>query len=198
MMKNILKVLSKPGVRPEIHGVAPTQHLPENNGSTNNVDIYVKPVKSRMLDRWLDKVVAFSGSEFVFVVILVGCLTWALLGIPYGSSNAWVVSISDIQAILNHAYDSLLVRQQLNGYDNEMMAIAQVQSRILSHARMMKKLGHEKEKEVPAILVTTGQCPLELDVALPQETRFGRLITTFSHVCGHLGTLACFWVAVFV
>jgi len=41
----------------------------------------------RLLDRWLDKVVEVSGSEFVYFTIIVALLVWAFLGIPFGRSN---------------------------------------------------------------------------------------------------------------
>ena len=46
-------------------------------------------IASRLLvDRCLDATVGFSGFAPVFVTIVSGVLTWALLGIRYGTSKA--------------------------------------------------------------------------------------------------------------
>lgn len=44
-----------------------------------NVNTYNLTTKARRLDRWLDKVVEFSGSELMFLIIILVLLSWALL-----------------------------------------------------------------------------------------------------------------------
>lgn len=70
--------------------------------------IYLGTRKSRMLDRWLDKVVALSGSNVVIVFTIIALLTWALLGIKFANRTGWRVGISDAQAIINMVFDSFL------------------------------------------------------------------------------------------
>ncbi|KAE8369176.1 Low affinity iron permease-domain-containing protein [Aspergillus caelatus] len=203
-MDRFMDILRKPGAKPEIQGVAPTQHVIGKEAlDYSDVKGYIPKSKPGMLDRWLDFVVRVSGSEPVFFLILAGLLTWALLGIKYGSTDSWQVLISDIQAIVSYIFDSFLVRQQLNAYEEEMIVAAELESRILSHKRMLEKL-HQKlnaEDEAKTThlvhLVKAHQNALEFGTELPTETRFGRTITWFSHVIGHLGTITLFWVGVF-
>lgn len=66
------------------------------NVSLKNDNTYTIMAKSRFLDRWLDKVVMASGSEFVYFLIILGLLVWAFLGILFGTPNTWQVIISDV------------------------------------------------------------------------------------------------------
>ena len=106
-------------------------------GSKNDVKGYTIDRKARLLDRWLDAVVRASGSEIVFFTILAGIFAWAFLGISFHDTLDWQVLISDIQAILSYMFDSLLMRQQLNSYDETLAAAAQLRSRALSNRRML-------------------------------------------------------------
>ncbi|GFF87525.1 low-affinity iron/zinc ion transport protein fet4 [Aspergillus udagawae] len=205
-MNRFMNFLAKPGAKGEIQGVAPTQFIEKDGLAIDepNATGYVPKSKPRMLDRWLDFVVRMSGSEPVFFFILAGLLAWALLGIKYGTSDLWQVLISDIQAIVSYVFDSFLVRQQLNAYDEEMTVAAELQSRILSHRRMLERLdletdrkGPEKQARLTMIVAQYRNAP-EFSAELPTEGRFGRTVTWFSHVLGHLGTVTLYWVGVFV
>jgi low-affinity ferrous iron transport protein len=108
-MQQLLKLLRAPGARRPIEYAAPTQvvvkvdqHGKDEgvNSSVEGANTYTVLAKTRLLDRWLDKVVQYSGSEFIFCTIIVALLTWAFLGIPFGKSNNWQVGISDAQAII--------------------------------------------------------------------------------------------------
>jgi hypothetical protein len=70
--------------------------------TVKNINTYAATAKARLLDRWLDKAVEASGSEFVYFTIIIALLTWAFLGIPFGRSNTWQVAISDAQAIVQY------------------------------------------------------------------------------------------------
>ncbi|KNG88845.1 low affinity iron transporter [Aspergillus nomiae NRRL 13137] len=184
-MDRFMDILRKPGAKPEIQGVAPTQHV-DGEEHADHLDIkgYVPKSKPKMLDRWLDFVVRVSGSEPVFFLILAGLLTWALLGIKYGSTDSWQVLISDIQAIVSYIFDSFLVRQQLNAYEEEMVVAAELDPRPgESHPPNQPRQGAPDRARVRA--------------ELPTETLFGRTITWVSHVIGHLGTIILFWAGVF-
>lgn len=207
-MNRFMNVLSKPGAKPEIQGVAPTQFTEKDGLAIDkpNATGYQPKSKPRMLDRWLDFVVRMSGSEPVFFFILAGLLAWALLGVKYGNgaTDLWQVLISDVQAIVSYVFDSFLVRQQLNAYDEDMTVAAELQSRILSHRRMLAKLDLETDKQDPekharlTRIVTQYRDAPEFNAELPTETRFGRTITWVSRVLGHIGTVTLFWVGVFV
>src|SRR5271168_2607951 len=104
VMERIFKALRAPGARYAVEYAAPTQMVMDEvqykndesaNVSVENANTYTATAKSRLLDRWLDKVVEWSGSEFIFFTIMAALLTWAFLGIPFGQSNDWQVGISD-------------------------------------------------------------------------------------------------------
>ncbi|KAE8372263.1 Low affinity iron permease-domain-containing protein [Aspergillus bertholletiae] len=203
-MERFMNMLRKPGAKPEIQGVAPTQYV-AGKEFIDHPDIkgYIPKSKPKILDRGLDFIVRLSGSGPVFFLILAGLLAWALLGIKYGSTDSWQVLISDIQAIVSYIFDSFLVRQELNGYEEEMVVAAELESRILSHKRMLAQVQQKLEaqdKETLAHLVSQAraQDTLEFGAELPSETWFGRSITWVSHVIGHLGSITLFWVGVFV
>ncbi|KAF7588926.1 low-affinity Fe(2+) transport protein [Aspergillus hancockii] len=203
-MNRLIGSLRKPGAKPEIQGTAPTQRLAGQGGIDKpNVTVYTPRMNIGTLDRWLDIVVRVSGSEPVFFLILAGLLTWALLGIEYGSTDSWQVLISDVQAIISYVFDSFLVRQQLNAYEEEMIVAAELQSRTLSHKRMLAKICqnmNEKDKQRNSDLadfVMEHRVTLGFSTQLPSETWFGRAITRLSHVFGHLGTVSLYWAGVF-
>src|SRR6202035_3711357 len=148
-MEQIFKAIRAPGARRAIECAAPTQVVVSDdqykngeavNISIENINTYTALTKTRLLDRWLDKVVEFSGSEFIFFTIIVALLTWAFLGIPFGQTNDWQVGISDAQAIINMIFDAFLMRQQLNSYDSIMFVSASLRSRISSNKRMLRGL----------------------------------------------------------
>lgn len=205
-----MKAARKPGAMGAVQGEAPLQSFPEE-ASYEDKEKALDPFsvlfeeKSRLLDRWLDKIVQASGSETVFYGIMIALLTWALLGIPFGRTENWQVIISDVQAIFSYAFDSLLVRQQTNMYEREMHVAAQMQSRIRSHLRMLSKaedkLSPEQKTRLAAICnqeavesAENGDCQL----LLPTEGRFGWFITKVSHILGHIVVAGVFWIAVIV
>ncbi|PYH92638.1 metal ion transporter [Aspergillus ellipticus CBS 707.79] len=195
-MDRLMKVLRKPGAKPAIEGIAPTQHLDDHNAE--NIAGYVVVPKQRILDRWLDWVVCASGSKFVFFLILTGLLTWALLGIPYGRMASWQVIISDVQAIVSYIFDSFLVRQLLNGYNDEMVALAQVQSRLATHARILTALARDTSTNSQALAQSPLPDVAKMKTPLPKESRFCRCISAVAHVLGHPIIVVLFWVGVFV
>ncbi|KAH8703299.1 Low affinity iron permease-domain-containing protein [Talaromyces proteolyticus] len=200
VMQRFLRVISKPGAKPEIQGSAPTQHV---EGEDNNPAGFTSATKAKVLDRWLDRVVVISGSKAVFGIIFIGLVTWAFLGIPYSDLDIWQVLISDIQAIISYLFDSLLVRQQLNQYDDEMLVAVQLKSRLSSHNRMMTKLSQELNKEELVALAAESETSqhrhtADFQTELPSENRFGRFVTAFSHVIGHLISVSIYWITVLV
>ncbi|KZZ94113.1 metal ion transporter [Ascosphaera apis ARSEF 7405] len=194
-MGRIAEALKAPGRKPEIRSAAPTQRV--HDQAVDSVVGYVVMPKQRLLDRWLDAVVAASGSEVALFITLSALVAWALLGIKWHGEDKWQVVISDIQAIVNYIYDSLLVRQQLNAYMDEMVAAAQVQSRLLSHERMLLTLGEWRQAGHDI------SDDFHIDVAamktpMPKETLFGRFIEFIASIFGHLYTIIIFWIGVLV
>jgi low-affinity ferrous iron transport protein len=145
MLRNIMiramALLRQPGRKGEIRGTASECILVAGNAPSDEEKAcagFAQAIKHSRLDRWLDAVVAFSGSCIAFFVIVGGVVIWCLLGIRFGTDENWQVIISDVQALLCYIYDSFLVRQLLNKYEDDMSAIAQLTSRSDSHLRMLR------------------------------------------------------------
>jgi low-affinity ferrous iron transport protein len=182
-----------------------------SNATTSKLDALTTTsmVRSNPLDRALDALVAASGSQTVFFLILLGLLLWALLGIPYGQDPDWQVGISDAQALISYFFDSLLMRQLLNGYTRQIRVTAALRSRGVSVRRMLRdvqlKVWKGEARCVEAVVAGATHGVVgdkqEVDKAgfaskLPSENWLGRLSTTTSKVFGHLVTVCGYWVCI--
>jgi low-affinity ferrous iron transport protein len=187
-MERFIRLICAPGAKGAIEGTAPTQTMSDDN------EIHYKPsVKARLLDRWLDNIVEFSGSEYMFFLIMSALLSWAFMGIRFGASNDWQILISDVQAILNYIFDSLLMRQQLRGHERNLEVSACLRSRCVSNKRMLKEIiesGQYEKMESPEIH--------QEQIELPSENWFGKMYTRASFFLGHIITIFMFWVGIFI
>jgi len=209
ILNTVNAVLSAPGTKREIRAAALTQHtLPVHDGKTaasssvtdndesfDNSGYYVTP-KQRRLDRWLDKVVAWSGSEPVFLFILAALLAWAFAGIKLHTDENWQVAISDVQAIVSYIFDSLLMRQQLNAHEEALVAVAQLRSRATSHRRMLGLLLEQQPVKRHEGEQTKTQPEPPFQLSLPEESRFGRFVTRASVLLGHIGFICVYWISI--
>ena len=111
-MDKVLKVLRSPGAAKTYEGVAPTQLVLKSgplgkevaatatpqtasaSASQEKIHEYAIKAKTRRLDRWLDTIVELSGSQWTFYTIVITLLTWAFLGIRFGTNNDWQIVIS--------------------------------------------------------------------------------------------------------
>ena len=206
VLQTILRALRNPGARRAIECTAPTQLVAaklDDQGTAVSVALdgandYTKVAKPRMLDRWLDKAVIFSGSQFVFFFIVAALLLWALLGIRFGQDNDWQVVISDVQAVVNMVFDAFLMRQQLNSHESIMFVTACLRSRVTSNKRMLKSLmASGKYKLVkPTQFEELEQSEFAAD--LPPENWFGQISTTASMLIGHIVSVCLFWVGILI
>jgi low-affinity ferrous iron transport protein len=196
----IMGWLQSPGARTELrfaakipvadHGGVKALTLPDKEGPlVGQTDVSFSPVvKTKRIDRWLDRVVELSGSESVYVAFLVGLLVWAFLGIPYGSTSPYKIIISDVQAIVNLVFDAFLMRQQFNQHDNLLMVAGTLRSRMQSRKRMIAQLMSEGR------LVLTDATRFSALVRgldayqLPKESRLTRVSSAASWFLGHIGT----------
>lgn len=209
MSSKILGWLRSPGARAELQFAAPSQVVQEPNTVPDQVekqnhvvtlanDQYVSLVKERRLDRWLDRVVEISGSEFVYAAILLGLLVWAFLGIPFGNVSSYKIIISDAQAIINLVFDAFLMRQQFNEHDNLLMVAGSLRSRISSHKRMLRHLVATGQiSKIDAARFQELSCAEGLDI-LPKESLMTRISSFMSWFLGHIGTVAGFWCCIFI
>ncbi|KAH6604507.1 low affinity iron transporter [Trichoderma cornu-damae] len=216
MFKHIVNFLAAPGTKGAIEDQAPTQHVfPDSSISdkkniaivnddskeskpAGNVAGYVMRTKSSKLDRGLDALVKVSGSEPVFLIIVAGLLAWAIAGIWYGQSDNWAALISDIQAIISYLFDSLLMRQQLNGYERQVRVSASLRSRILSQRRMMRQVlaSGRYKRAYPQDVENSPSSKFGPD--LPTENWTGKVSNYFAAFLGHFGTICIYWVGIFI
>ncbi|KAJ5392009.1 Low affinity iron permease-domain-containing protein [Penicillium cosmopolitanum] len=209
-----MKFFLSPVFRCAIEGTAETQHcaseVKPKSGSDHVITTidetddagYKAKSSPRLLDRWLDAAVRFAGSAPVFLFIVAGLLTWALLGIRFGQSDVWVAAISDVQAIMCYIFDSLLMRQLLREYSEQQEAMVQIQSRCTSHRRMLEAI---KEKLGPEGIARAAELckddpPLPpLDQGLDRAAGpFARLVIWSAKAFGHVTTVGLYWVGIFV
>lgn len=211
-MGRFVQFLCAIGARVEIEYAAPTEVVVDvgkdgeekfatgfttnNNNKKNNT--YAFRPKANRFDRWLDRVVEISGSQFVFFSILGALLAWAFLGIPFGQVTDWQVGISDGQAVINLVFDSFLMRQQLNAYRETMIVSCCLRSRSISHKRMLKSLMESRkyDKVNPARFHELNQT--EFVSELPKENLLGRISTSVSVFLGNIATVIGFWVCMFI
>jgi low-affinity ferrous iron transport protein len=206
-MERVIQFLCAIGAKREVECAAPTQVVVEvdQDGkkgaatvSVENINTYTAKSKTRLLDRWLDRVVEFSGSEFIFFVILGALLGWAFLGIPFGQKTDWQVGISDSQAIINLVFDSFLMRQQLNAYDQTLIVLCCLRSRTKSHKRMLKALLEDGKYEKVSPTQLRERKETKFATELPTENLLGRICTAVSGFLGHIVTVIGFWVCILI
>lgn len=198
-----------PIFRCEIQGAAETQTVSFEHDPKAGVDIheigesvsgYKVKASPRIVDRWLDIVVRVAGSAPVFLVIVSGLLTWALMGIRFGNDDIWIAAISDVQAILCYVFDSFLMRQLLREYSELTAAVVEIKSRCSSHHRMLSKvkarLGPEQTRRVAALCQNEPLQPLEH--GNQAQSPFAKCIIFTAQMFGHLVTVVLYWVCVLV
>jgi low-affinity ferrous iron transport protein len=191
-MNKTAKFFLSIGARGETKATAATQFpSSKEEGKRAATDVvYLGTRKTKMLDRWLDKIVALSGSNAVLLCTVVALLTWALLGIKFADRTGWQVGISDAQAIINMVFDSFLVRQQLNAYDETLVILCQLQSRAESHRRMLRALGScQRGSLVASRRLLVQHLPT-------QDGVFARFCVSASAFMGHIGTVTAYWVCI--
>lgn len=217
MFQHIKHWLATPGAKGAIQDRAPTQHAFAKTGisdekhaaivcdskqsepeATENVTGYVAHKKSNKLDRWFDTLVAASGSQPVFLFLVAGLLVWALTGIWYADNENWAALVSDIQAVISYIFDSLLMRQQLNGYERQVQATASLRSRVQSQKRMFRQvLASGRYKRAHLHDVETSHSH-NFGPDLPTENWTGRASNYFAAFLGHFGTICMYWVCIFI
>ncbi|KAM0513969.1 hypothetical protein ACHAPE_007324 [Trichoderma viride] len=215
MFKQIIDFFTSPGAKGAIEDAAPTQYIftdpvssdekkpavigeAERGIAAKNITGYVDHVKKGRLDRWLDKVVKASGSQPIFFIMIAGLLVWAFLGIPYGQSDNWAAVISDVQAIISYFFDSLLMRQQLNGYERQVRISACLRSRVQSQKRMLRQILASNRYNKPSFEEIENFHSGKFDLDLPQESWINRASNHTAVVLGHFGTICVYWICIFI
>ncbi|PYI14505.1 Low affinity iron permease [Aspergillus violaceofuscus CBS 115571] len=197
-----------PAFRCEVEGIAETKWL--ESGMDAKVDMRdtlnneVSGLRARrspkLVDRCLDVMVRVSGSVPVFLIILAGLLTWALLGIRFGNVSVWIASISDVQAMLCYVFDSFIMRQLLRQYSDQREALVELQSRSHSHQRMLadvrKKLGRGGVCQVAE--KCNAERPESVDYSLNTQSLLVRGIMYSARALGHVLSSLLFWVCVVI
>lgn len=197
MMNTLATFFCSIGARGAVCEAAPT-HLPLSQKDETDATIKsmsINTVKVKRLDRWLDKVVAASGSNTVLFCTVAALLGWALAGIKFSQNTGWQVGISDAQAIINMVFDAFLVRQQLNAHEQGLVVACHLQSRTLSHKRMLRTLSHmEKPQQVDSPQRDTSDTRADL----PTEDMIGRICNAVSEFMGHTATVIAYVICIIV
>lgn len=200
-MSAFLRMLRSPGATRDVVAAATTQY-PEasktgSDRAVKDVPGYTVKAKPGLLDRGLDHVVHASGSAPVFIFIQTLLLVWAFLGIPFYKTTIWPVVISDSQAIFSYIFDSFLMRQQLNGYNENLTVVAEIRSRSRSTKRMLNIVTNQLGGDAQQIVRDLASRPL-IEVQLPRESLFTKCITLSANALGSIYFVTFYWVCIFV
>lgn len=189
MLSNLSKVL-KFGSKQPVDGVAESIQL-DKETDTFEIVTGLSFNKGR-LDRWLDYLVSCAGSRTVFLFCNTGLVIWGFMAIPTHASLNWQAIIADVQALFTYVYDSLLMRQELNSYDQGLSAAAQLMSRGSSISRMLR---HNTWKRTS--LLESYSHRIE-DVRLPKENWLDCTSTMFSRYLGSIPVLCAYCIGIFI
>jgi low-affinity ferrous iron transport protein len=193
----------------EIEGAAETQQAAvvlDSKVDTGIVSVeetfsgYKVKKSPRAVDRWLDVVVNLAGSPPMFLFIVSGLVAWALMGIRFANSDIWVAVISDVQAILCYVFDSLLMRQLLREYSEQLSAMAETKSRCNSHRRMLAKVKEKLGPESVRHLVESynGEALRPLDHGVRTQSCFAMWIIFSAKMFGHITVVGLYWIGIFI
>lgn len=206
-MQSILRALRSPGAMRAVSGVAPSQ-FPESppsagkpptntTGNCPRAPGYAPKKKAGKLDRGLDLVVRASGSLVAFLLIQLLLVTWAFLGIAFHGFQLWPILISNAQAIFTYMFDSLLMRQQLNGYTESLTIAAELQSRSNTIRRMLCQVVAWLDSDVGEVSPLAHNTSAG-EEELPHEDNFTRVISRCSMALGHVAFVAVYWTCIVV
>lgn len=194
------RALCRPGATRDVVASAASQFPDEakvQHGRANDAPGYSVRVKPGLMDRSLDRVVRASGSIPVFIFIQLLLVAWALLGIPFHDATIWPVIISDAQAIFSYIFDSFLMRQQLNGYNENLTVVAEVRSRARGSQRMLLLVRNQLGSKMHHTLASVSCRPME-QVHLPTENKFTKCITWSASALGHIYFIVFYWACIFL
>ncbi|GAB7336936.1 hypothetical protein MBLNU13_g01775t2 [Cladosporium sp. NU13] len=208
-MNRLLETFRRPGRRQEVPGLAPTQRhgwsrfeecVSCDPSQACGHKGYQTKTKERRVDRWLDMVVRASGSEPVFLIIMAALLAWAFAGVKLYHEIDWQVMISDVQAILSYLFDSLLMRQQLNGYEEALRVSAELRSRGASNLRMLRQITRDSCGGRCLPETKHGKAPARTQFSpdLPSDSLLGRVTTFVAGCSGHVLAVGFYWSTIVV
>lgn len=212
-MSKIIQALSSPGAMRAVRGTAPSNipkpapETPSSNGSakelvaTNELDYtpgYVPKKRAAALDRALDAVVHASGSTIAFIVIQAVLVAWAFLGIPFHGHQLWPIFISDAQAIFSYIFDSFLMRQQMNGFTESLTVAAELRSRSETNGRMLAGVLLSLDDDDIGMVRAVAHNAVEIDLRLPVENAFTKVIGWMAMALGHIAFTAVYWATIII
>lgn len=102
-----------------------------------NTNISFTGLHKSFMDRTLDKLVIWAGSQFMFYLMWVILIIWVVIGAVYNAPFNWQVVMQDGQSIQCYFWDTLLTRQQLTSTHEQVLVIAQLRSRIQTFKRFL-------------------------------------------------------------
>lgn len=96
----------------------------------------------------LNSITNIAGSYFVFISTIALLLIWAILGGVLGTTETWQIVMQDVSSIQCYVSDTLLMRQQQNGFRDLLKTIGELRSRNRSLVRMLRNLTPSQRQEV--------------------------------------------------
>lgn len=102
-----------------------------------NTNISFTGLQKSFMDKTLDKLVIWAGSQAMFYLMWVILIIWVVVGAVYNAPFNWQVVMQDGQSIQCYFWDTLLTRQQLTSTHEQVLVIAQLRSRISTFAKFL-------------------------------------------------------------
>ncbi|KUJ20485.1 Low affinity iron permease, partial [Mollisia scopiformis] len=91
-----------------------------------------------------------AGSYIVFITTIVLLVLWAILGGVFGATQTWQIVMQDASSIQCYVSDTLLMRQQQNGFIELLKTIGELRSRNQTLVRILRTLSPGQRHEVLA------------------------------------------------
>lgn len=171
-----------------------------NNGNYETSHTFAG-LKRGLLDRVLDVIVIWAGSQFMFLLMWVILIAWIVVGIVYSAPFNWQVVMQDGQSIQSYVWDTLLMRQQLMSGHEQILICGRLRSRMTTFTHFLTKnlkTVEAKKEETETAVLTDELDNDELNGILPVESWYDRLSSFISNILGSVPSMIIFWLGIMV
>lgn len=102
-----------------------------------NTNMSFTGLKKSYMDKTLDKLVMWAGTQVMFYLMWVILIIWVVIGAVYNAPFNWQVVMQDGQSIQCYFWDTLLTRQQLTSTHEQVLIVTQLRSRIKTFRKFL-------------------------------------------------------------
>lgn len=120
-----------------------------------NTNMSFTGLRKSYMDRTLDKLVIWAGTQIMFFLMWIILIIWVVIGAVYNAPFNWQVVMQDGQSIQCYFWDTLLTRQQLTSTHEQVLMVTQLRSRLQSFKTFL--LGDDVSLVKPANIEEEGK-----------------------------------------